>query len=48
MSGRSGRGVKTAAFIIATVALGLAASYGIALAGEPSSRWLWGDVLGLL
>lgn len=26
----------------------LATSYGLALAGEPQSSWLWGDVLGVV
>jgi hypothetical protein len=37
------------AFLIALlIASNLALSYGLALVGEPSSAWLWGDVLGLL
>lgn len=30
------------------VACSLVMSYGFAMLGEPSSAWLWGDVLGLL
>lgn len=34
-----------ASAIIAIIALGVLASYGLALAGEPQSQWLWCDVL---
>lgn len=33
---------------IAILPLGALASYGLALAGEPQSLWLWRDVLGLI
>ena len=39
--------MKTAAAYIAFLAAALAASYGLALAGEPQSLWLW-STLGLL
>jgi hypothetical protein len=31
--------------LAAIIALGLLASYGLALAGEPQSRWFWGWAL---
>jgi hypothetical protein len=31
--------------IVAVVAVGLLASYGLALAGEPQSEWFWGWAL---
>lgn len=36
------------ALVAAIVACGIAASYAIALAGEPQSVWLWRTVLGLI
>lgn len=30
----------------AIIILALMASYGLALAGEPQSEWLWCDVIG--
>lgn len=32
----------------AGLAISALASYGLALAGEPQSLWLWRDILGLL
>jgi hypothetical protein len=36
---------KVYAIIIMIMVAGLAASYGLALAGEPQSAWLWCRVL---
>lgn len=33
--------------IIVTLCVGFAASYGLALAGEPSSQWLWCEIMRL-
>lgn len=33
------------AALVAVIALGLLASYGLALAGEPQSAWLWSFAL---
>ena len=33
------------AVVVLGVLIGLAASYGLAMAGEPSSAWLWGVLL---
>jgi hypothetical protein len=45
-------GARPSRWRIAVIASGYAAafalSYGLALAGEPSSVWLWRDVLGLI
>lgn len=34
--------------VVFAVTAALLGSYGLALAGEPSSLWLWRDILGLL
>lgn len=31
-----------------SLAISAMASYGLAIAGEPQSLWLWRDILGLL
>lgn len=33
------------AFVAAVILIGLAISYGLALIGEPQSRWVWGWAL---
>lgn len=39
---RAGNGYRWKVIAIGVVALGLCASYGLALLGEPQSAWLWG------
>lgn len=34
--------------LVSVLAVVLLLSYGLACAGEPSSAWLWRDVLGVL
>ena len=40
-------GMKTIV-LVATMAAAVAASYGLAIAREPQSLWLWRDVLGVI
>lgn len=39
---------RQAVILLGVLVLAVVLSYGLALAGEPQSVWLWGDVLGVL
>jgi hypothetical protein len=40
--------VRRAAFWIVSLIAQVLFSYGLALAGEPVSLWVWRDILGLI